>query len=214
MELEIIRQEFKKAIVDYDKNKAFSLFDQYSRNEKVSGFVDNIMVCVLEDIGDQWEKGLLSLSQVYLSSKICEQLVNTSFPMKVNTPLKSPKMAIVTLEDHHVLGKRIVSSVLRSSGYALDDYGHGVSAEDVIKKTVDDQVQILLISVLMYPSALKVKKVKEGLLLKNMDTKILVGGAPFLFDTELWKKVGADAMGRHAADDIKIIENWIQGREN
>lgn len=214
MELDIIRQEFKNAIIGYDKDKAFDLFDQYAGKEKIYGFVDDIMVCALEDIGAQWEKGELSLSQVYLSSKICEELVDKRLPMQEKTVKKSPKMAIVTLEDHHVLGKRIVSSVLRSSGFALEDFGHGVSAEDVIKKTADEQVQILLISVLMFPSALKVKKVREGLLLKNMGTKILVGGAPFLFDAELWKKVGADAMGRNAAEDIKIIDNWMQGGEN
>jgi methanogenic corrinoid protein MtbC1 len=92
----------------------------------------------------------------------------------------------------------------------LDDYGHGVSAEEVVEKVAQENVKILLISVLMYPSALCVKKVREGLQQKNLDTKILVGGAPFLFDGELWEKVGADAMGRNAAEDLLIIEKWIK----
>jgi methanogenic corrinoid protein MtbC1 len=34
----------------------------------------------------------------------------------------------------------------------------------------------------------------------------VVGGAPFLLDDELWKEVGADAMGRSASEAIEIVE--------
>jgi trimethylamine corrinoid protein len=35
--------------------------------------------------------------------------------------------------------------------------------------------------------------------------RIVVGGAPFRFDAELWRQVGADAMGRTAADALDIV---------
>ncbi|MBF0249091.1 MAG: cobalamin-binding protein, partial [Alphaproteobacteria bacterium] len=34
---------------------------------------------------------------------------------------------------------------------------------------------------------------------------IFVGGAPFRFDTQLWREVGADAMGFSATDAVGLI---------
>lgn len=67
-----------------------------------------------------------------------------------------------------------------------------------------------MISVLMYPSALKIKKISQMLHEKDPSIKILVGGAPFLMDSTLWEEVGADKMGKSAADNIPIIEQWMK----
>jgi methanogenic corrinoid protein MtbC1 len=36
-----------------------------------------------------------------------------------------------------------------------------------------------------------------------------VGGAPFLFDDQLWQEVGADAMGKSASDAVAIVERLM-----
>ena len=66
-------------------------------------------------------------------------------------------------------------------------------------------IKILMISSLMLATALHIKSIRERLNRKKIALKIIVGGAPFLFDNELWKEVGADAMARDAADTIKLI---------
>jgi methanogenic corrinoid protein MtbC1 len=57
---------------------------------------------------------------------------------------------------------------------------------------------------------LKIKKISQMLHEKDPSVKILVGGAPFLMDSTLWKEVGADEMGKSAADNIAIIDRWIK----
>ncbi len=116
-------------------------------------------------------------------------------------------MAIAVLEDFHALGKRIVYAHLRSCGYDIIDYGQGIDAKTLADWTIKDNIEILLISTLMLRSALKVEQVKQNLEAAGSNTKILVGGAPFLLDPELWQKVRADAMGRNAADAVAIISN-------
>ena len=64
----------------------------------------------------------------------------------------------------------------------------------------------------MLPSALKVKAVRAALNARGSRVRIAVGGAPFLFDPELWREVGADAMGRSAADAMTIIRRWKEDR--
>ncbi|MDF2885610.1 MAG: cobalamin B12-binding domain protein [Clostridiaceae bacterium] len=116
----------------------------------------------------------------------------------------------MTLEDYHTLGKKIVSAVVRSSGFDLIDYGTISEPEELLKKVTEDGIKILMISVLMYNSALKIKKISQMLHEKDPSVKILVGGAPFLMDSTLWKEVGADEMGQSAADNIAILDRWIK----
>ena len=40
--------------------------------------------------------------------------------------------------------------------------------------------------------------------------RVIVGGAPFLFDDKLWREVGADAMGRNAAEAVALVGGWMQ----
>lgn len=204
--------EFEETLVNYDKTKAYSLFDDFIKQNNTTKFIDDVIIEVLNNIGDKWDKGILSLSQVYLSSKICEEIISKHVST-INTISKNDrKIGIVTLEDYHILGKRIVSSTLSSFGFNLVDYGHGISAEEMIDIVVKDKPEILLISVLMYPSALRVKTLRDELVKKGINIKILVGGAPFNFDQDLWTSVGADAMGKNASEAALILEKWMEAQ--
>ena len=142
---------------------------------------------------------------------ICEELIDQYLP-KTETKRKDiPLMAIAVLLDHHALGKRIVYSVLRSAGFEVLDFGQGLSVESLIAKTIESEVEILLISTLMLPSALKVKEVISTLKAQGCKVKVIVGGAPFRLDPALWQAVGADADGKNASSVIKTIENLLKG---
>lgn len=201
---------FEKALLDYDRSAVYAILDQNSGFKEDFSFIDEYIVKALNSIGDKWEKGEVALSQIYMSSKLCEEIAiklcsTSSIPTKT-----APTMAILTLEDYHTLGKRIVTAVANASGYLLKDYETISDLEGLLNRIKQDQVKILIISVLMYPSALKVKKIRELIASEGSSTKILVGGAPFLMDPNLWREVGADGFGRSALDSIAIIEKWIQ----
>ena len=103
----------------------------------------------LYSIGKLWSEGEAALSQVYLAGKICEELISgndfyeTSNDKKNLPPIG--KCAIVTLSDSHVLGKNIVISFFKASGFELIDYGFGISPEETYKKALEDKIEYLLV---------------------------------------------------------------------
>lgn len=201
---------FEKALIDYNKIEVNRILAHFLAEKNGIDFIDEYIVKSLNSIGDKWERGEVALSQVYMSSRLCEEIAISILAEK-NFSIKSAQpIAIVTLEDYHTLGKKIVSAVVRSSGFELIDYGSISEPEEIIKRVTEDGIKILMISVLMYHSALKIKKVSQMLHEKDTSIKILVGGAPFLMDSTLWKEVGADEMGQSAADNITIINRWMK----
>jgi methylmalonyl-CoA mutase cobalamin-binding domain/chain len=201
---------FEKALINYDKLEVNKILQHFLAEKDGMDFIDEYIVKSLTSIGDKWEKGQIALSQVYMSSRLCEEIASSLLTEK-KIPKKNTKpIAIVTLEDYHTLGKKIVSAVVMSSGFDLIDYGSINEPEEIIRRVAEDRIKILMISVLMYNSALKIKKISQMLHEKDPSIKILVGGAPFLMDSTLWKEVGADEMGQSAADNIHIIDRWMK----
>ena len=198
-------ENFETALLAIDQIAAKALIAELGLLYTPLQIVEDLIAPVLDRIGAGWERGRIALSQVYMSGRICEDLVNDLLPPNTSDLKRRPKMATAVLEDYHVLGKRIVYAHLRSCGYDIIDYGQGIDAEDLANRTISDNIEILLISTLMLRSALKVVQVKKRLEAAGSNTKIIVGGAPFLLDPQLWQKVRADAMGRNAADAAAII---------
>jgi methanogenic corrinoid protein MtbC1 len=170
--------------------------------------IEQVVVPAMERIGDAWEQGSIALSQVYMSGRICEDLVEALLPDDSEKRKGQPTMAVAVLEDYHLLGKRMVYAAIRASGYTLKDYGRmGVAA--LVQRARADRIDILLISALMLPSALRVAAVRESLDRAGCRARIVVGGAPFRLDEELWREVGADAMGRSASDAMAAITGLV-----
>ena len=201
--------QLRNALEALDRPKIEALFQQALRQLPPMQVLESLIAPVLEQLGEDWSTGKIALSQIYMSSRICEDMVERVLPTMAPERKGQPHHAIVVLNDYHMLGKRIVLSVMRASGFAILDYGR-MDVDELVQRVLADHVKILLISVLMLPAALKVKEVRNKLDASGRQVRIAVGGAPFLFDPELWREVGADAMGRSAADAVTIVKRWME----
>jgi methanogenic corrinoid protein MtbC1 len=201
----------EEALLSVDRVKAGRIVKETCTPGSPFVCLETLVVPALEEVGRRWEAGDVALSQVYMSGRICEEIVDAMLPPGDPQRIGQPKMAIAVLEDHHTLGKRIVVSVLRAGGYEISDYGHGVMAEDLVKLVAKDNIRILLISTLMLPAALRAKQAIAEIKKAQPQTKVIVGGAPFNFDSTLWHEVGADAMGHTASDTLALVKEMAGG---
>lgn len=204
-----LSKQFEQALLSLDRLEAKRLVAMAATELPPLELVDQLIVQALTRIGESWESGSVALSQVYMSGRICEEIVDGLLPPGDPRRKDQPPMAIAVLDDYHLLGKRIVYSVLRAGGFDLKDYGRA-TVDDLIRNVQADQIRVLLISTLMLHSALHVRDVVAGLKSAGLDVKVVVGGAPFRFDTQLWRDVNADAMG-HSASEVQGIVRTIMG---
>jgi len=208
MEYEIDR--FREALETLDRVQADAIFFRALDRSNPLLAIERLVVPALEQIGRAWQEGRVALSQVYMASRYSEDMVGRVLPPSDPDRKRQPRSAIAVLEDRHLLGKQIVHSVLRASGFELFDYG-SIGREELVERVLADRLEVLLISVLMLPSALAVAEVRARLTARGCAVRIAVGGAPFLFDAGLWREVGADAMGRDAAAAVRLLEGWMGG---
>lgn len=173
------------------------------------GDAEQVITETLACIGDGWEVGDYSLSQIYMSGVLCEEIIARMLPEFRMMRKNSPKIGIGVLIDRHALGKRIVKAVVQAEGYEIFDFGMGLTVDEMVEKTMAYRIDVLLVSTLMLPSALKVKGIRKQFDQRGLTTRLIVGGAPFRFDRSLWQQVGADADGKNATAVIPIIERLV-----
>lgn len=197
-------QQFEQALMALNRLAARNLIEMAVVDIPALKLVDQVVVPALTRIGNRWASGEADLSQVYMSGRICEELVDRLLPPGDPQRKEQPPMAIAALDDYHLLGKRIVYAVLRAAGFAVKDYGR-VTADEVIVRVKADRIKVLLLSTLMLNSALHVAKVVDDIKAAGLDVKVVVGGAPFNFDDQLWREVKADATAVSAAEVVDLV---------
>lgn len=204
--------ELEQALLSLNRVVAMSLLNDAFAPGKPIQNLERLVVQTLERIGAGWDEGRVALSQVYMSGRIIEELLKKILPHETSLSTHHPPMAIAVLEDYHLLGKRLVYAIVRAAGFELLDYGR-MEVDSLAARVEADRVEILLISTLMLAPALRVRELRQRLNQKGLKVKLIVGGAPFRFDPQLWREVGADAMGLHAAEALEIINGLLAERQ-
>jgi methanogenic corrinoid protein MtbC1 len=117
--------------------------------------------------------------------------------------------------DLHSLGKRIVMGCLKALMVEVDDLGVNVPAEKFVDAAVAGNAQVIAVSAMMVHTATGengARKVRALLKEKGLESqiKIVVGGAPYRFDNELYKTVGADGWASDGIAAGKMIVDLIR----
>ena len=113
MEMKELIYRFERALLSLDRLAAAEIIEESVHELPPLELLDMLITPALKHIGEGWEEGTIALSQVYMSGRICSDIVDDLLPLSSETARESPRTAIAVLEDYHLLGKRIVYSVLR-----------------------------------------------------------------------------------------------------
>jgi len=199
--------DFENALLEFDRIYAEQILEGALSENNTFQVIDKIVSPALTRIGTAWDTGEIALSQNYMAARIAEQLMDEILPDASPERIDYPKIAITTLGDYHMLGKKVVTSMLRSTGHSIKEYDNmGINL--LVDKLNEDDIDLLLTSTLMLNIALKIRELKKRMNEKGLKTKIVAGGAPFLFDNMLYREVGADHMARTSSDVYKLIDRY------
>ena len=201
--------EFQVALLAMNRVAARSIAAGAIRDFGSPYLMEQLLTPVLEDIGILWEKGTVALAQVYMSGCICEEIIDELLPRTDASDESKAAVAIAVLEDSHALGKKLVLSALKSNGMNIHDYGIGITVDDLAERASADGIKILLVSALMLRSALRVPALRAKLSELGCCPVLIVGGAPFRLDPQLWREVGADGVARNSSETIGIVRRLL-----
>jgi methylmalonyl-CoA mutase cobalamin-binding domain/chain len=157
-----------------------------------------------------------NLAQHFMTAQIASEVTEKMLEKFARPPETIGRLVIGTAHgDLHSLGKRIVSGCLKAMMVEVIDLGVNVPPERFVDEAVAHDAQVIGISAMMVHTATGengCKRVRQILKERGLEGrfKIVVGGAPYRFDEELYKSVGSDAWASDGVTAAKVIVDMIR----
>jgi methanogenic corrinoid protein MtbC1 len=219
--IDSILSAYKEAIFDTDRDEALRII--HSAVEKGLSPEDIMFKVVIPSLllveGEVNPGEEVNLAQQLIGSQIALEVADEMISKFKKKPEAVGHVIIGTAEgDLHSLGKRIVTGCLKALFLEVTDLGVNVPAESFVDKAVERHAQIIGISAMMMHTArgengcLKVRRLLKERGLEDK-IRIIVGGAPYCFDSDLYKVVQADAWARNGLEAANVVTTMIKGMQ-
>jgi trimethylamine corrinoid protein len=213
-----IIKAYNEAVVETDKEAAFAVVDAaLARGISAEDVVFRVVIPAVEEMMAEITKNPdANLAQHFMTAQIASEVTERMLLKFRRPPEVIGRVVIGTaFGDLHSLGKRIVSGCLRALMVDVSDLGVNVPAAKFVDTAVAEKAQVIAISSMMVHTATGEhgsREVRQILRDRGLEgsIRLVVGGAPYRFDGELYKSVGADAWAADGVTGAKVIAEMIR----
>ena len=158
----------------------------------------------MKDVGEKFSRYEIYLPEMMLAAEAWENAMKILEPKLLETGTERQKAGRVVLGtvkgDVHSIGKNIVGSMMKMSGFEVFDLGIDVAASAFVTKAEETGADIIAASALMSTTMPQQKSIIEHLEARGARGKyrVLIGGGS---TSQEWAdSIGADGYGRTAGD--------------
>ncbi len=178
---ERLKHALVKGIVEFIEPDVLEARKEYPQSLEV---IEGPLMDGMNVVGDLFGSGKMFLPQVVKSARVMKKAVAVLLPFieeekkKSGAASNAGKVLLATVKgDVHDIGKNIVGVVLACNNYEIIDMGVMVSTEDILKKAIEEKVDVIGLSGLITPSLEEMVQVAGEMKRKNFEIPLLIGGA-------------------------------------
>lgn len=173
-----ISHSLVKGITDYID---FDIEEARNKYDKPLHIIEGPLMAGMNVVGDLFGAGKMFLPQVVKSARVMKKAVAYLQPYLEKEKVvgsKNGKVLLATVKgDVHDIGKNIVGVVMACNGYDIVDMGVMVSADKILAKAKEEQVDIIGLSGLITPSLDEMVHVAKEMTREGFTIPLLIGGA-------------------------------------
>jgi methylmalonyl-CoA mutase cobalamin-binding domain/chain len=201
--------ELANAFRDLDEKRVYTLIDEAIR-QGMSPF-ELIDECKdgMELVGELFSEEKYYISQLMFSAEILKNVMDRLNPLlgEAQQTDSLGKVVIGTVKgDIHDIGKNIVITLLRSSGFEVIDLGVDVAAEAFVEAIKESRAKVVGMSALLSLTYPEMKNVVDAIVEAGLrgQVKIIIGGSPV--NERVRQFTGADYYGEDAVSGVKLCK--------
>jgi len=160
------------------KDELKALVDEKLKELTPLSVSQDLLGRAMERIGELYASGKIYLPHLILSAETAQPIFDYLNRLIPGATTSRGKILLATVEgDIHDIGKNIVATIFRSSGFEVMDLGKNVPAEKIVAETKKLKPDVIGLSAMMTTTVGQVKKVKEALEAAGLFLPVLAGGA-------------------------------------
>ena len=165
----------------------------------------------LSAAGTKYEQGEYFLSELVMSGIMAQELSEMLKPYLRRDETQSlARIVIGTVKgDLHDIGKNLVSTMLSSAGFEVQDLGVDVPPEKFVEIVKREKPRVVAMSCLLTVAMDAMKNVMDRLKESGFrsEVKVLVGGRPITSDFA--EQIGADGYGVDAIEAASVAKGVL-----
>jgi methylmalonyl-CoA mutase cobalamin-binding domain/chain len=176
-------KDLVEALRDLNETKVHELVEQ--NIQAGTPVLEIVSACneAMVQIGELFSSNKYFISQLIYSAEILKDVMKRLEPLMANTAASESagKVVVGTVKgDIHDIGKNIVVTLLRGSGFEVIDLGVDVPAEKFVGALRESGAKVLGLSALLNFTYPEMKHVVEEVGKSGLkgDVKVVIGGAP------------------------------------
>ena len=174
-----LQYALRKGIGDYLEQDLHEALPNYARAVDI---IEGPLMTGMNIVGELFGEGKMFLPQVVKTARTMKQAVAILQPyieaQKTGSTTKAGKVLLATVKgDVHDIGKNIVAVVMACNNYDVIDMGVMVPAEQIVRKAIEEKVDIIGLSGLITPSLEEMVNVAHELERAGLKIPIMIGGA-------------------------------------
>ncbi len=195
-----ISEQLKMAVLEGNQEGIGKLLDKALHEQHLDplDLVNQGLIPGIEEAGERYDRKQYFLPQLMMAAETMKKAFTIVKPLLSQQAGQSQGTIIMaTVEgDIHDIGKNIVCVLLENYGFRVIDLGKDVKPEVIIDTAAREGADIIGLSALMTTTMPAMKKVIEQARARDLNCKIMVGGA--VLTPDYADSIGADAYSEDA----------------
>jgi methanogenic corrinoid protein MtbC1 len=212
-----LAHKYLEILLNGNKEEAIELILDAAEEEgaSVRDFYTYVFTPVLREAGRLWQRDEISVADEHFITQITLTLINQLYLYFPDVPKKGHRLvaACVTGELHD-LGIKMVSDFFEMEGWETFMLGANTPRDSIVEAIRTQKADLVALSA-SHPMLVGEL---EGIITtirseKDLShVKILVGGAPFNEEPNLWQSIGADGSAKDAEEAVRLAKSLVTGK--
>jgi 5-methyltetrahydrofolate--homocysteine methyltransferase len=172
----------------------------------VEKILNEALISSMSVVGDKYEKGEIFVPEMLFSAKAMKGGLVLLKPLLLKENQKSIGTIIIgTIKgDMHDIGKNLVCMMLEGAGFEVIDLGVDTTKEKFMDAAEKNPGSIIGMSALLTVTMKNMKEVVDAVKASDLDTKIIIGGAPV--SEAFSNEIGADGYALNANQAVRVAK--------
>lgn len=206
-------ERYLRLLLERERREATRLIlDLVEEGVDIRDIYLNIFQASQREVGRLWQTNEITVAQEHYCTAATQQVISQLYPyIFADTPGDRKMVMACASAELHELGARIVADFFEMEGWDTYFLGANVPAESIVSELRESGADLLGLSVSLADKVPLVKQIIADVRKADLDrsVKILAGGRPFIVDSNLWKKVGADGYARDARGAVARADELV-----
>ncbi len=185
-------ESFMNALEQMDSKTLENVLIQSETDYGLNGMIENVLVPLMEEIGEGWRKGNLRISHEHLASHVIRTFLGGVLATHKSSP-SAPNVLVTTPTDQwHDIGALIIAVTAASEGWNVTYLGANLPSEEIAGSVKQNNCRAVILSII-YPEddpvlVQEIRKLKRSL---PDNVAIVTGGRASASYRKVLDEIGA-----------------------